>query len=267
MNFTTPTQRCFVNAPFDKLADGLLDLFVDQGLQPEIGLEGEALYRRSASEFQEVAETLRSNNLHCTLHAPFFDLAAGALDPGILAASRDKLRRAFALIPIFKPQTIVCHLGYEENKHGYKHEQWFCAARQTWQELLTIAETNHTVLALENTYEKKPTEHRHMLETLDSSYAQFCLDVGHLLAFAQSPWQEWLPIMNPWLSHLHLHDNTGEKDSHLGIGLGNFDFTGLFTYLAANSVSPSITIEPHSEEDLLTSLDALRVMGVASLGK
>lgn len=267
MSFTISADRCFINAPFLKLKEGLIDLFVEHSLQPEIGLEGDVLYDQSDADFRAIASRLKENNLGCTLHAPFFDLAPGALDRTILSATRVKLQRAFGLIEIFRPQSIICHLNFETNKHGYKQNEWFTAARQTWQELLSIAEKSDTTVALENTYESNPTQHKKMLESLNSPLARFCLDVGHLLAFAKCTWQDWLPEMNPWLSHLHLHDNTGGLDSHLAVGRGNFDFAALFSYLASNELNPLITLEPHSEDDLWASLEALREMGVVSLGK
>jgi len=265
MAFTISPKRCFINAPFSYLTQGLLDLFIEHGLQPEIGLEGDVLYSQSPSDFRAVANKLKKNGLQCTLHAPFFDLAPGALDRTILSATRTKLQRAFELIPIFQPQAIICHLNFEDNKHGYKQKEWFSAAHETWRDLLGIAQANSTVLALENTYEFGPTQHKKMLESLNSPAARFCLDVGHLTAFAKSSWQEWLPAMNPWLTHLHLHDNTGGHDSHLAIGRGTFDFEALFAYLADNNLNPLITLEPHSEDDLWTTIKALREMGVVNL--
>ena len=267
MTFTISPEHCFVNAPFLKLKEGLIDLFIEHNLQPEIGLEGDVLYSQSNADFRAIATKLKENGLGCTLHAPFFDLAPGALDKTILAATRTKLKRAFELIEIFEPKAIICHLNFEDNKQGYKQAEWFPIAEKTWQDLLAIATTSNTVLALENTYEHEPTQHKKILESLNSPLAQFCLDVGHLMAFAQSTWQEWLPTMTPWLSHLHLHDNTGNLDSHLAIGRGNFDFEDLFGYLSANNIAPLITLEPHSEDDLWANLTALREMGVVTLGK
>ena len=63
--------------------------------------------------------------------------------------------------------------------------------------------------------------------------------------------------MSPWLAHLHLHDNNGRRDEHLGIGRGKFDFQGLFKFLTKHDLQPLITLEPHSEDDLWVSLRAL----------
>jgi len=81
--------------------------------------------------------------------------------------------------------------------------------------------------------------------------------VGHLLAFAQVAWHEWLTTLEKWLGQLHLHDNHGFRDEHLPVGMGDFDFSGLFAYLKARDIKPLITLEPRSERDLWDSLIAL----------
>lgn len=247
---TQISQRCFVNAPWQLLKSSYLDLFLEHGIQPEIGLEGTCLYDEDPAEFRRVAALLHSRNLACTLHAPFFDLAPGALDPHILAATREKMRRAFELIPVFRPRSIVCHLQFEDNKQGYKLGEWTAAALATWRQLLNTAASHKVPIMLENTYERSPATHQAILAQLNSPYAGFCLDVGHLLTFAQSPWQDWLPAMAPWLGQLHLHDNHGELDQHLAPGRGKFDFSGLFQFLRHHDLHPIITLEPHSQEDL-----------------
>lgn len=250
--------RIFISVPFARLAQEI-DQIVAWGIQPEIGLEGDCLYTTPAAEFAAVAAKLAAANLACTLHAPFFDLAPGALDPQIREASRAKLRHAFALVPIFKPRSVVCHLGYEANKHGYKKAAWFEHALTTFRELLALAAPHQTILALENTYETGPEAHREMLTALDSPHARFCFDTGHTLAFAgRSPWQEWFPALAPWLGELHLHDNQGGHDSHLPPGQGLFDFPGFCAYLKNAGLDPLVTLEAHRPENVVAGLAALQ---------
>lgn len=251
------TSRCFVNAPWYELKNHYLDLFLNQGIQPEIGLEGLCLYDENEEEFKRIANILQKNHLSCTLHAPFFDLAPGALDPEILEVSRRKLRKAFRLIEIFQPESIVCHLNFEENKQGYKWDEWKESALETWRELVRIAAKQNCIVMLENTYENSPKAHEAIFQALNSDNAGFCLDVGHLMSFAKTPWQDWLPRLSPWLGQLHLHDNNGQGDQHLGLGLGSFDFKSLFQFLGANNLHPLVTLEPHSEDDLWHALEYL----------
>ncbi len=256
-NYEHITSRCFVNAPWYELKERYLELFIKHKIQPEIGLEGLCLYEESENEFKKIAQALKQNELSCTLHAPFFDLAPGALDPDILAASRNKLRKAFQLIKIFQPKSIVCHLNFEENKQGYKKEAWADSAMETWRELTETAAESDCLMMLENTYENSPDAHELILSGLQSDTAGFCLDVGHLMCFAKKPWQDWLPRLSPWLGQLHLHDNNGIQDQHIAPGLGNFNFQELFQFFATNKLNPLITLEPHSEVDLWASFEYL----------
>ena len=166
--FPAITRRCFINAPFDQLRQGLTEIFVRHGLRPEIGLEGDCLWELDRSDFEKTADLLRRNGLACTLHAPFSDLAPGARDPRILEISREKLRRAFALIPVFRPQSIVCHLGYDEYKHSYTFDGWLRASLATWNELLDKAGRSGTPVMFENTYEPGPHIHRSLFDRLSA---------------------------------------------------------------------------------------------------
>jgi sugar phosphate isomerase/epimerase len=254
------TDTCFINAPFDQLRDGdLLDLCITNRLQPEIGLEGNALWDLKTDDFKQVAAVFQEKNLACTLHAPFFDLSPGGFDARVVAITREKLGRAFDLLPIFKPQSIVCHLGFEENKHRGKFDNWLATALETWQQLLKKADRYNTRVMFENTYEKSPEIHKILFEQLDADNLGFCMDTGHLTAFAHTSWQPWLAELSPWLGQLHLHDNDGAGDNHLALGRGIFDFHELFEYLnSSRSTPPLLTLEPHSKEDLWQSLSYIK---------
>lgn len=249
---STLKENCFVSAPFLKLRQNL-DFYLNEGIQPEIGLEGTVLYDLSPADFKAVADKLHQANLPCTLHAPFYELYPASLDPHIQAISRYKLRKAFELIEVFQPRSIVCHLGFEENKHGYREELWFENSLVAWRELVDLAASYNTPVMLENTYERTTIQLKRMLVALDSKYARFCFDVGHVLAFAGNRWQDWLPELSPWLGQLHLHDNRGDLDSHLGCGMGDVDFKGIFTFIKDQSLKPLVTMEPHHAGGMETS--------------
>ena len=253
------TSRCFINLPFTDFFQ-YQGIIIDQLLQPEIGLEGEVLDTASADDFRNAAGILKKHRLRCTLHAPFGGLLPGAADRSVLQATRRKLKKAFELIPLFEPASIVCHLGYETDKDGPGQEEWFATSLETWEELLAIAEKEGALMMLENTYETGPGLHDRIFRALDSTSAGFCLDVGHVNTFARNTWQDWLPALEPWLGQLHLHDNNGDGDRHLAPGQGSFDFKGLFDYLRERQLHPIMTLEPHSEETLWESLKALNSM-------
>lgn len=258
------TDNCFVNAPFERLEKDLLALFIKHRLRPEIGLEGNFLWNTPKKDFLAIAEQLEKNNLQCTLHAPFHDLVPGGFDRRMVSRSREKLGLAFSLIPIFKPVSIVCHLGFEDNKHLSDIDRWLEVSLATWSELIPIAAESGTMVMFENTYETSPAIHKLILSTLSKDYENigFCLDTGHTLAFTGNDWQPWFEKLQPWLAQLHLHDNDGSGDQHRAVGSGNFEFTSLFNRLRQAKLKPIITLELHSEEDLWISLKNIKKLNL-----
>jgi len=250
------TRHCFVNAPFLQLKGGLLRTFVDNRLQPEIGLEG-ALDKCGVEDFAAIAETLADEGLPYTLHAPFLGLDPGIKDLAVRLHSGRMMQQAFDLLDIFKPLSIVCHphlvYGVDELLNAYRLD----LSLEFWSDLVEFAAVRKVPVMFENTYEKSVQGHLDFLQRLNHPNARFCLDVGHVLAFARNTWQDWLPALEPWLGQLHLHDNNGVNDDHVAIGAGTFDFEDFFAYLTERKLKPLLTLEPHSAENLHGSLDYL----------
>jgi len=63
----------------------------------------------------------------------------------------------------------------------------------------------------------------------DSPFLRFCLDTGH--ANMEGGAESLVKELAPWLNHIHLHDNDGKVDQHLGYRQGTFDWDGLFALL------------------------------------
>ena len=93
-----------VNLPFAFLEAGYLEKFLRRGLNPEIGLDAYSLGHYPPGAFRRAARAFQGAGRRITLHGPFQDLAPGALDDGVLAASRRRLRQAFRYVPVFRPR-------------------------------------------------------------------------------------------------------------------------------------------------------------------
>jgi len=250
-------DNCFINAPFLQLQQGLLQKFLSRRLRPEIGLEGGALQYCTSSDFKKIANKLKKVGLPCTLHAPFLSLDAGSEDPDVRRRTRVTLQSAFALLNVFEPKSIVCHPHLVYGDDEDQNERRLTLSLEFWREMVEMAAACEVTVMFENTYEKTTDGHRNFLSRLNHPRARFCLDVGHVMAFAGNSWTDWLPELEPWLGQLHLHDNTGRNDEHIAIGDGVFDFETLFSYLVRNRLSPLITLEPHTAESLEGSLKYL----------
>ena len=101
-----------------------------------------------------------------------------------------------------------------------------------------------------------------MLTQMGSRKELFSLDFRHLNRvshhfnlFSKIPLDEWLGQLKPYIFELHLHDNNKTSDDHLAIGDGTFDFDTLF--LALKDKNLIYTIEAHTPEDVLKSMQRL----------
>jgi sugar phosphate isomerase/epimerase len=252
--FINILKKVQVNAPFLRLKNDYLPLFVEYGVNPEIGIDAAALDSSSDKEFGSIAEIFKKNHRRITLHGPFMDLVPGGLDHMILAATRERLDRFFEIIPVFKPVHVVCHTGYDPCYYRMHWEKWLTNSIGTWEHHVRHAERIGYKLLLENVYETDPEVHRALFEAIPSDVFGFCLDVGHQHVFGKCALKEWVETLGDKLMELHLHDNHGEEDTHLAIGKGTADFAGLFKMINEKGLSPIITLEPHKEETLWQSL-------------
>ena len=262
---TPPTRQLLhqvqINIPFKMLYDTYLDRFLEYRLNPEIGIDAEALERFDFSDYQRIAELIHDHRLSVTLHGPFIDLAAGSIDPVIKAATRSRFEQLLELVPIFRPTAVVCHAGYDWKRYSSFRDKWMENSLETWSWLAENLRAQGTRLMLENVYESDPRVMRRMLQLLESQNVGFCLDAGHLIAFGQGDLKQWLEDLGTYIGQLHLHDNHGSDDEHLALGEGQIDFKQLFTYLISHKLPrPIITLEPHQEADLWPSLAYLADM-------
>jgi sugar phosphate isomerase/epimerase len=250
-------DRVQVNAPYRQLVDKYLELFLRYGINPEIGFDAPALDRADQAGTAEVARLLAEQGRTITFHGPFMDLAPGGLDERIREVTAWRLQRTMELVPLFRPQSVVFHAGYDDRRYHAHRQEWLSASLAIWEPLLGQAEDLGVVIHLENVYEQTPEMILTLMEKISSENLGFCLDLGHMNAFGEVPMSEWLDALGPHLKEVHLHDNDGSSDAHDPVGSGTVPFKELFQYLRDNEMSPVVTLEPHEEVTLWKSLETL----------
>lgn len=245
-----------VNVPW-KFIPRYIDTIVNYRLNVEIGFEAAELDQVNRSEFKGIAKRLQKLSCGITLHAPFWDLCPGSVDPLIRQVSSLRLHQFFDLVDVFEPLQVVCHTGYDPSHHRGQGEFWLEKSVALWEPLIVRAENSNISLLLENVWEKDPGFHLGLFRQLDSPWFGFCLDVGHQNSFSGTSLQTWVHSLADYLRELHLHDNDGTCDAHLPIGQGGIDFLFLFEFLQDRGIKPLLTLEPHKEEHLQESIDGL----------
>ena len=251
-------NRVQVNVPYRQLVDTYLDLFLHYSINPEIGFDAATLERMDQEPMEGVARLFAERGRTITLHGPFMDLAPGGVDEHIREVSVGRLQRTMDLVPLFRPQSVVFHAGYDDRRYHAHRKEWLARSLKTWEPLIRRAEELGVIIHLENVYEPTPEMILALIEAISSDSLGFCLDVGHMNTFAEVPLLEWLEVLGPYLREVHLHDNDGQGDTHGPIGSGNFPFNLLFGYLRDEGINPLLTLEPHEEPSLWRSLENLQ---------
>lgn len=249
-------ERLHVHVPYQQL-EASFPFLLERRLQPEIAFKGPDLDRLSPKALRETGRRLAAAGLAVTVHAPFMDLNPGALEPLVLAATRRRFEQSLDAADSLGARLVVFHPGYDPWKYGGQDHLWLEQNQLFWPPLLERAARAGCTMALENIFEVRPGTLADLLDSIDSPLLGHCFDVGHWHLFSEVSLADWLAALGPRLSHLHLHDNFGKRDEHLPVGEGGIDFSTLFSLLAFLPQPPTMTLEAHSQEALLRSLNAV----------
>lgn len=233
-----------------KKIDELLPLAVKEGKGVELFLSSYFLDRPPIDRLAQLREHIAGGKT-LSLHAPFMDLSPGGFDEKIRTLTADRVIEAINIVADMKPKTVVIHPGYDRFRFDGRKDIWLKNSLETWNRVL--AETSVEIkLAVENVFDDTPEVLIELIEALGTDRAGHCFDTGHFNLFSKIPLAKWMSMVRPYLIEMHLHDNNGETDQHLGLGEGSFDFAGMARQL--EGVNPILTLESHTKEDLEKSL-------------
>ncbi len=252
---------CYVNLPARWVHERAAwsGWFVNGRVAPEFGLDAASLALPDAWH-QDMAARFRDAGLACAVHLPFLDVDPGV--PNKAAASRagDMLRRGAFLAGLYGARHMIGHPYYRTPQGEKEADRWLEASLAIWPELPRIA---GVPLFLENTYETSPDAIAALAAMLQREAAGgptvgVCFDVGHWRSFAgqrdPAELDPWLEAFCPFALHLHLHDNDGSFDQHLGLGAGSVPFAALFAKLKTRRCRVTATLEPHDAKAFATSV-------------
>lgn len=234
------------------------DYILDEGINPEVYIDGEYLDNAEPQVLKEIERRLTGRGRSLTVHGPYADINPGAVEEDKRLATVERYRQVFEVSRILRPKNIVLHAGYSDRAFKGDAELWLAQSMKTWPQFVKEAASINAVIAAENIFEKAPWTLKMLAKRIDSPNFRLCIDSGHLNVFSNVPMEEWFRELGPFIAEAHLHDNNGRNDDHMPLGKGSIDFPSFFRYLEVYASGPVYTIEPHGEEALKEGLEAIR---------
>lgn len=174
-------------------------------------------------------------------HAPFAELCPAAIDPLVREVAKRRFLQAAALAKRYGAEKMVVHSGFIPLVY---YPEWFAPQSAAfWREFLN--DVDGLTLCVENVMETSPDALRQIAEQVNDPRLRICFDVGH--AFCQSgDLAPWLDALAPYSSHVHLHNNHGTFDEHLGLPDGTLDMATVIRQLEALAPQATYTLEVRS---------------------
>jgi len=244
--------------PFEYLLKRLTQIdikhveLVDEGLH--------TLNKKRAKSLKEIAET---HNLDFVVHAPWAGINIATPSPALRHAVLKRLEKSIVIAGQLECRLWLFHPGSRTGlSHFYPGSDWELNL-QSVHTLLQIARKEGVKVAIENTPEPYPS----LMKSVDDFhrfYTDLNDDIGVVLDVAHANLNnqihDFLAQFSKKIVHIHVSDNNGQNDVHLGIGLGNIDWKNIAEQLRTANYRNIIMIE--SIDHIKESLHFLRELFV-----
>jgi sugar phosphate isomerase/epimerase len=238
-----------------RLHPGLLDVFAHAGAQGvELFAARQHFDYTSRPHVRELAEWFRGSSTEpFSMHAPLYsDLEMGrGGSPSVNVIHPEKSRRIDAMDEVKRAlevaeqipfRFLILHLGEREDAWSPRALEHSISALE---HLKAFASPLGVKLLVEN-LQGDVARPAHLVEILTAGHFQdigVCLDVGHAhLGDGVAP---ALSELKARIRSSHLHDNKGDKDTHLWPGDGTIDWEQTLGELKAAPQTPAGVLEIH----------------------
>jgi sugar phosphate isomerase/epimerase len=238
-----------------RLHPGLLDVFARAGAQGvEIFAARQHFDYSSRPHIREVGDWFRSNSVEpFSMHAPLFpDLEMGRGGaPAVNVIHPEKSRRIDAMDEIKRAlevaeqipfRYLILHLGERDDGWSMRALEHSLTALE---HLRAFANPLGVKILVEN-LQSDVTRPTHLVEILASGHFQdigVCLDTGH--AHLGDGVTAAIGALRDFIRSSHIHDNKGDRDTHLWPGDGTIAWDETLGELKAAPQSPAGVLEIH----------------------
>jgi sugar phosphate isomerase/epimerase len=215
-----------------------------------------ALNKQRVAILRDVGE---SCGIKYSVHAPFADINIASPSKPMLKATLKRLEKSISYTSDLNAYVWVFHPGLRTGISMFYPNMDWVQNLKTTRLLLKIAGDYGVKIAVENVPEPYPFLLK-SVEDFTRFYEEIgedislVLDVGHANLNRQT--ERFLTVFRDKIVHMHVHDNDGKGDQHLGIGFGNIDWKNFVNALTRISYDRAVIIE--SVEQVAESMHRLK---------
>jgi sugar phosphate isomerase/epimerase len=200
------------------------------------------------------------------LHAPFMDMAPGSPDPRFIDVTTQRTAQALQAALQLGVKKVVFHANFIATIRNTPYrQQWIKRMIDFWEPYARQAKADGLLIVLENMWEFHPAIISEVVRGVDMPSFRTCLDVAHVTLFSELALESWLDELSGTIAHIHINNNYGKIDEHLGLHNGVLDYGQILPYLLDLEEKPTIALEIEEVTDIkqsLVYLDALAKSGV-----
>ena len=204
----------------------------------------------------DLVRKLAAADATLSLHAPIADVNLISPHPAARAFAEAELARTLTLAAALGARGVTFHLGHRST--GVPYEPPWEAAKAAIRRLASRAQNLGVKLCLEND-SKSPYAFLSDLELFGKLLSELgipgTLDLGHAWIAYHEKVFELIPSLLPLVHTVHLHDNRGDHDEHLGLGEGTLNLGRVWPLLTE---VPAVVLEVKNPAGLARSLELLR---------
>lgn len=192
-----------------------------------------------------------------TMHGAFLALDVAARDTVIRNRSMELYDKSLEIADKLGIKGVVFHTGLLGIlRVKYYLNAWLEASVDFWSE--RCRKYPNLTIYMENSFEQEPDIFEELMERMtDVPNFKLCLDYGHAI-LTQTPIEEWVSRLAPYIGHMHLNDNDLKDDLHLVPGKGKIDFDKWYKLMKEYGIDTSVLLEINGLDNARAALEFMR---------
>ncbi len=151
-------------------------------------------------------------------HAPFADLCLGSANEKIVEVTNYFFDYAYTVADELGCSSITVHHGFVP--HTSHPANWVRRSTVFWENFFD-AHPGEIRMFMENQCEQNPETLIGIIDTCQCDRLGINLDIGHAHCNCDLSVLDWIRQLNSQIKYVHLHQNHGVCDEHLGLSRGN----------------------------------------------